>query len=380
MNGEFMENLTHIVTITDYSSQGEGVARLDDGRVVFVHGAARGDTCKIAIISEQSRSCRGEIVDIIEPSKHRIKPNCPAYPMCGGCDFRHITYEEELNAKIKRVNDALERLGGQDIRVNGIIATGQTDGYRNKVVFHTSSQGDTTQIGLYGTGTNDLVPIRHCLLLEDDLNIALGKLWDTRQKAGRNITLRTSRIINGDNFEIELDGLIFAASNESFFQVNNDAALLLFQKAREYADMSKNEMIIDLYCGVCSLTLFVGRDAGSALGVESNVVAVENAKANAKRNGFNHIDFICADAAKWDSAGINPDCVIVDPPRSGLSSIAVEKIHELSPERIVYVSCDPATLARDVMRLQNYESISISAIDMFPRTSNIECCLLLIRK
>ncbi|MCL2046986.1 MAG: class I SAM-dependent RNA methyltransferase [Oscillospiraceae bacterium] len=375
-----MENRTHIVTITDYSSQGEGVARLDNGRVVFVRGAARGDACQIAIISEQSRSCRGEIVDVIEASKQRIEPDCPVYPKCGGCDFRHITYEEELNAKLMRVNSALERIGGVSLRANEILATGRVDGYRNKAVFHTSGQGDNIEIGFYGASSHDLIPIRHCLLLEDDLNIALEKLCDTRLKAGENITLRAGNMMGEDQFEVELDGLIFEASMVSFFQVNSEAALLLFQRAREYASLAKNEMLVDLYCGVGSLTLFIGRDAGSALGVENNASAVDNARANAMRNGFEHIDFLCADAAKWDATGINPDCVIVDPPRSGLSSKAVEKMHELSPERIIYVSCDPATLARDVIRLSNYEAIAISAIDMFPRTSNIECCLLLVRK
>ena len=375
-----MDNSTHVVTITDYSSRGEGVARLDDGRVVFVHGAARGDVCKIRIISEQSRSCRGVIAEIIEPSKHRIEPDCPAYPLCGGCDFRHITYEEELAAKLKRVNDVLLRLAGQSIRVDEILATGQVEGYRNKAVFHTSKQGDAIEIGFYSTSSHDLVPIRRCMLLEDDLNIALEKLWAAPKNVGRNVTLRAENMVGDELFEIELDGLAFEASMESFFQVNNDAALLLFRKAREYADLSKREMLLDLYCGVGTLTLFAGRDAGSALGVEFNATAVENAKANAKRNGFVHIDFLCADAAKWESTGINPNCVIVDPPRKGLSVNAVKKMHELSPERIVYVSCDPATLARDIARLHNYKAKSISAIDMFPRTSNIECCLLLYRK
>jgi 23S rRNA (uracil1939-C5)-methyltransferase len=155
--------------------------------------------------------------------------------------------------------------------------------------------------------------------------------------------------------------------------------LLLYQKAREYADLSKNETLLDLYCGVGSLTLFVGRDAGSAFGIEINPDAVVAACDNAKYNDISHVDFICADTEKWDYAGICPDCVIVNPPRRGLAPGVIQKILELSPSRIVYISCDPATLARDIRRMRDYIVKDICAVDMFPRTANVECCCLLIK-
>ena len=354
------------VEIDGYTSGGEGVARLADGRVVFVYGAARGDILEIRLTEIKPRIARAEIVSIIKPSPYRIKPDCPVYPRCGGCDFRHITYEEELWAKLRRVNDAMRRIGGSSIQTNTILSTGQTDGYRNKAVFHS----DGVSHGFYARQSHDIVRVTHCKLLKEDINAALKDM-----SADDELTLRSGRNGISQSIEEELDGLIFEISG--FFQINTNAALLLFQKAREYAAMSKDETLVDLYCGVGALTLFIGRDAGQAYGVELNPKAVETAQKNARRNGLAHIQFFTADVGKWQNSPQNPDCLIVDPPRSGLSKTAIRKILELVPKRLVYISCDPATLARDIQRLTGYEPKKLCAVDMFPRTANIECCCLL---
>jgi len=357
---------TEIVAITGYGSGGEGVARLSDGRVVFVRGAARGDTAEIRLTKDLPRSARADIIRVLTPSPHRIEPDCPVFPECGGCDFRHITYEEELYAKLRRVNDALERIGGLSVRAGGILSTGQINGYRNKAVFHSNG----AESGFFECGSNKIVPVTCCLLLKDDINDALKQ-----RSSGGEITLRSGR--NGLNrpLEEELDGLVFHISG--FFQVNTEAALLLYQKVREFAAMKKNETLIDLYCGVGAMTLYVGRDARHALGIEQNFAAVETAKENARSNNLGHIEFLCADAAEWEAPVPDPDCVIVDPPRKGLSRGALRKILELSPKRVVYVSCDPATLARDLREFKGYEVKEVCVVDMFPRTANVECCCLL---
>jgi len=357
----------HTVKVTGYGSGGDGVARLDDGRAVFIRNAARDDVLEIELIKEQSRSVRAEIVRILTASPYRTEPDCPAYPECGGCDFRHITYEEELGAKLLRVNDALARIGGFPARAVEILRTGQTDGYRNKAVLHS----DGHFIGFYRSQSHGVVPIDRCLLLKDDLNDALKTL-----APGGDITLRSGRNGLFGPLEEELDGLVFQISG--FFQVNTGAALLLCQKVREYANLSKKETLIDIYCGVGTLTLYAGRDAGHALGVELDPAAVEAARENALQNKASHIDFLAADAAEWDTGIANPDCVIVDPPRKGLSPGVIRKILDLSPGRIVYVSCDSATLARDLRELKGYVVKDICAVDMFPRTANVECCCLLV--
>jgi len=393
--------MTHTVTITGYNSDGEGVSRLDDGRVVFIRGAARGDELEVELIQELSKIARATIVRVLTASPYRIEPDCPVYPECGGCDYRHIAYEEELYAKLSCVNDALRRIGGLSVQVSEILRTGQINGYRNKVTLHSGETSSGRSLGFYKARSRDVVPIEHCHLLKDDLNAAIKSLSMHKLMPESEVTLRSGRngvsrsfgkdssfSGNGEGsplLEEELDGLEFRI--EGFFQVNSEAAVVLFQKAREYAALTKDGTLLDLYCGVGALTLFVGRDAGFALGIEQNADAVSIARENALRNGFSHIDFVSADAADWSAEtsdlttdAAEPDCVIVDPPRKGLSTGAVSKILDLSPKRVVYISCNPATLARDLKALHGYGVRDICAVDMFPRTANIECCCLLERE
>ena len=355
------------VEIESYTSGGEGVARLGDGRVVFVSNAARGDILEIRLTEEKPRIARAEIVRMLKPSPYRTLPDCPVYPQCGGCDFRHITYEEELRAKLQRVNDALQRIGGSSVRAQEILSTGQIDGYRNKAVIHS----DGVSRGFYARQSHEIINIDHCRLLKEDINTALKDI-----PLGGELTVRSGRYGMSPPHEESLDGLVFGISG--FFQVNISAALLLFRKAREYAAMTKDETLVDLYCGVGTLTLFVGRDARQAYGVELDPEAVEKARENARRNGLEHVEFFAADAGKWEYGIGSPDCVIVDPPRSGLSKCAVRNILEFSPQCIVYISCDPATLSRDIRRFEGYSVKEICAVDMFPRTANVECCCLLV--
>jgi 23S rRNA (uracil1939-C5)-methyltransferase len=266
------------------------------------------------------------------------------------------------------------------LRADEILSTGQIDGYRNKAVFHTNVLDGKVVIGFYRTGSHTVCPVERCRLLHSDINEALTTLWKELPLAKGGVTIHSGYNSMSSQSEHVLDGLVFLASDASFFQINDDSALLLYNKSREYANLSAGEVLADLYCGVGAVTLFLGRDVKYALGVENNRVAVEDAQKNARRNGLGHIEFVNADVAKWDSSGLHADCVVTDPPRGGLSTGAVQKLLNMSPERIVYISCDPATLARDVKRLIDYEACRVCAVDMFPRTSNVECCLLLHRR
>jgi len=363
----------HTVKITGYNSSGEGVARLDDGRVVFVRNAARDDILEIEVIREQARVAWAKIIKITNPSPYRTEPDCSVYPECGGCDYRHITYEEELFAKLQFVNDALLRIGKFTNKVDQIINTGQKNGYRNKAVLHS----DGESLGFYKVQSHDVIPVEKCLLLKDDLNKALQNIKKPVRKPGE-ITIRSGRNGTTGSLEEDLDGLIFKLNG--FFQVNTEATKLLFRKAREYAALTKNETLIDLYCGVGAMTLFIGRDAGHAIGVENNSNAVNTARDNALRNNLSHIKFIHADVDESAYDITDPDCIIVDPPRKGLSKKAINKILSISPKRLIYISCNPATMARDLKELQGYKIKDISAVDMFPRTANVECCCLMVRE
>ena len=391
-----------VVSITDYNAGGEGVARMCDGRVVFVRGAVRGELCEIFLTSKQEKICRGEISRILEPSTHRIEPDCSVYSLCGGCDFRHITYDEELWAKLKRLNDALERIGGVSVRATEILTTGKINNYRNKAVFHirqgstntrlksvgNANNSDTANaadvanaaiIGFFRAGSHEVCSVKNCLLLRDELNAELSALWEKPPLSQSDVTLRVGSGGTKDHIEEILDGIIFRMSKTSFFQVNTEAALLLYQKAREFAGLSKDEVLVDIYCGVGTLTIFLGRDCSRALGIEIDKDSIRDARKNAKDGGFSNIDFICADASDFDISSLHPDCVVVDPPRRGLSKMVVNNILMAKPQRVVYISCDPATLARDIKLFHGYELISVCAVDMFPRTANVESCALLRR-
>ena len=352
-------NDKHTVEILDYSADGAGVARLGNGYVVFVDGAVRGDVCEIAITKALPRACCAKIEELIKPSAHRIKVDCPVFGRCGGCDYRHISYEEELFAKRKRVSDALRRIGSVEIEVEEILSTGKINGYRNNIQL----KSDKNKIGFYSKNSHEIVEIKKCLLVNEDMNEAI-------RQGSVNIRTTTEKI--GD--------LTFCISSEAFFQVNTEAALLLYEKAREYADLKPHEFLLDLYCGTGAITLFLGRGTKAALGVELNAAAIADAKENAARNGIKNVEFLCVDAAELDTSGLLPDCVTVDPPRKGLSPGALRKIEELAPARVIYISCDPATLARDIKRLESYEVKRASAVDMFPRTRHVECVVLLNRK
>jgi 23S rRNA (uracil1939-C5)-methyltransferase len=365
---------------------------------VFVRGAVRDELCEIFLTSQQARSCRGEIAHILEPSTYRIKPDCPVYPQCGGCDFRHITYEEELWAKFKRLNDALERIGGTtSVRASEILTTGKINNYRNKAVFHVRRNSSNTRlknaddsgdfditdiadIGFFRAGSHEICCVKSCLLLRDELNSELSKLWKKPPLSESEVTLRVGSGGTKEHVEEILDGITFKMSKTSFFQVNTEAALLLNQKAREFACLSKDEVLVDIYCGVGTLTIFLGRDCGRTVGVDVNKDSILDAKKNAKDGGFSNIDFVCADASDIDISPFRPDCIVVDPPRRGLSKTVVSNILKAKPKRVVYISCDPATLARDIKLLHGYELKSVCAVDMFPRTANVESCALLRRK
>ncbi|MCL1866498.1 MAG: 23S rRNA (uracil(1939)-C(5))-methyltransferase RlmD [Oscillospiraceae bacterium] len=384
-------NEIHTVEIIGYSFDGAGVAKLNSGCVVFVERAVRGDVCEVRITKVNPRSCRAEIVRLTKKSEHRIAPDCPVYNKCGGCDFRHISYKEELFAKKTRVNDALKRIGGVKIETEEVLTAGETDGYRN----HIQLKIDCGKVGFYSAASHTTVDIESCKLASPNANRVIRCLreWVRRNdirgvgtarirtsKDGVMTVLNADKVITLDSHPYiteVLDGLSFRISAESFFQVNSAGAEVLYKKALEFADLKPHEFLLDLYCGTGTITLFLGRDAGHALGVESNESAVENARINAELNGVHNAEFLCADVSDFDFSGLNPNCVVVDPPRKGLDSRTLRKILEMSPTRIVYISCDPATLARDVKLLTGYTVSRVCAVDMFPRTRHVECVIIL---
>lgn len=433
-------------TVEGYSSEGLGIVRLD-GAVVFVPRAVRGETVDLRITKVMKTAAAGEIVRIHKPSPERAEPECPYFGRCGGCDFQHLSYPEELWAKRRRVQDALARLGGSEVEVEAILGAKDPTHYRNKSQYPVGADGS---IGFYQARTHRVVPVARCLIqseISDRTAKAVGD-WMKRYKVSaydettgkglvRHIYVRVNRkgeslccvaangrqvprepelaamvlsaapgtvgvvlntntkkgnVILGDKYRTlwgrdflmdTLCGLEFKLSVPSFYQVNRDQAEALYGKALEYAALTGRETVLDLYCGTGTITLCLARRAGRAIGAEIVPPAIADARENAARNGIENAEFFCGDAAdvaaKLEGEGLRPDVVTVDPPRKGLSPEVIASIAAMGPERIVYVSCDPATLGRDVRIFTGfgYQAVRACAVDMFPGTRHVETVCLL---
>lgn len=442
------KNNIYTARIEGYSSEGLGIARID-GQVVFVHGAVRGELCRVLVMKVLKNAAFGKVTELLEPSPERREPDCPYYGRCGGCDFRHLSYREELWAKRQRVQDALTRLGGSDVEVEEILGAADPLYYRNKSQYPVSAG----KVGFYRARTHDVVDIEHCLIQKPQADAAAAALRDYLrdfavpsydEKTGRGLLrhlyVRTNRrgeslvcvLANGerlpheeelvgrlrravpdcvgvvlgvntrrgntilgeryrtlwgaDTLEDELCGLTFRLSVPSFYQVNRDQAEVLYRKAVEYAGLTGGELVVDLYCGAGTITQVMAGGAGRVIGAEIVPEAIEDARENARRNGIENVEFFCGDAAQlaadFAGRGLRPDVICVDPPRKGLAPGVIAAAAQMAPQRVVYVSCDPGTLGRDVKRFAEYgyRVQRAAACDLFPGTRHVETvCLLVLR-
>lgn len=440
------------LTVSGYTSDGEGVGRID-GAVVFVPHAIAGETVRVRIVNVGKTAAHGEITEILSPSAHRIQPDCALFGACGGCDFRHMDYAEELSLKRQRVYDALTRIGGFSINSLEITGAAVTDGYRNKVQYPVCSGKGGAVAGFYQSRTHKVVDVKTCRLqpeCADRVRAAVLSFmkkenipgYDEKTHTGivRHIYLRVGKVsgeilcciaancknfpkkqafaaalleavpeltsiqisynekrgntVLGDRFETiygtdtisdTLCGLDFSLSPQAFYQVNHDQAEVLYEKAVSFAGLDGTQTVLDLYCGAGTITLRLARQAKFAYGVEIVAGAIENAKANACRNNLKNTEFFCVDAGnaakKFANDGTKLDVIVVDPPRKGLSPDVVEAIVQMAPEKVVYVSCDPATLARDLKSLcaGGYALRRAEAVDLFPRCAHVETVVLLSR-
>lgn len=445
---ELAKNQLHTVTITGYTAEGLGVARAD-GQVIFVHGGVRGERCVIRILKVLKHMAYGRVEELLEPSPARREPDCPHFPACGGCDFRHISYEEELEAKRRRVEDALRRVGGVEIGVEEILGCEAIDGYRNKAQFPVSADG---RAGFFRARSHQVIPALDCRLQAPQANAAAAAVeaylkdfdvpaYDESSGGGllRHIYIRTNylgqslvclvvnggslpheaelvrrirdacpdvagillntnvrdtNVVLGDSYRViwggdvltdVLCGLRFRLSAPAFYQVNRVQAERLYGKAVEYAALTGQETVLDLYCGAGTITLAMARYARQVIGVEIVPEAIENARQNAAANGIQNASFFSGDARdiarKLAAEALRPQVVVVDPPRRGLDSDVIRTIAEMEPERVVYVSCDPGTLARDVKRFADcqYAVMRAAAVDLFARTRHVETVVLMSR-
>ena len=443
------KNQEYTVTVEGYSGEGAGVARID-GFVVFVSGALRGEVCRILILKVLKSAAFAKVLEVLAPSPHRIAPDCPYFPRCGGCTYRHMDYAEELALKRRRVQDNLARIGGSEVEVEEILGAAETRRYRNKAQYPVSPDG---RVGFYRARTHEVIDTRECLLVKPEADAAAEAVrqymrdfraagYDERTGRGllRHVYVRSNTkgesliclLVNGkrlpheaelverlrracpkavgivlgentrrdnvilgeryrtlwgaDRLEDVLCGRVFRLSVPSFYQVNREQAERLYAKAIEYAQLTGEETVLDLYCGAGTITLALASHAKRVLGAEIVPEAIDDARENAARNGVGNAEFFCGDASdvakKLAQENLRPDVITVDPPRKGLAEDVVESIARMQPERVVYVSCDSATMARDVKRFAalGYRAVRACAVDLFPRADHVETVVLLSRE
>lgn len=441
--------------ITDLNNLGNGVGRID-GQVVFVRGAVSGDRVRASVIKVNKSFAVAKLLDIIEPSRDRIgESSCKSPLSCGGCVYRHITYERELELKREYVKAAFSKVGLADVNVLPVLSTGRVRGYRNKGQYPVAKGKNGIYAGFYATKTHNVTPAEDCMIQNPEFSAILRfvcefadrnawSIYDEESGRGllRHIYLRIGErtgqimlcfVVNGnklpnerglaseiaerfpnvvsvminenrestnvvlgdkyrrlfgkDGIEDELCGLRFFISPDSFYQVNRDGAELLYTKAAELADLSGNEILMDLYCGTGTIGLSMASRVRRLCGIEIVESAVECARENAERNGIANASFVCADAGDSDvilaaAGGVRPDVVVIDPPRKGSTRELVECLASLEVPRVVYVSCVPDTLARDCVWFEEcgYLIGDVHPVDMFSRTGHVESVVCLSLK
>ena len=412
---------------------GDGIAHDPEGRAVFVRKGCPGDTVQARIVETHKRYSRAEIVDILDPSDHRVEPRCPYFGSCGGCQWQHVGYETQLSSKRQSVADALARIGHLDVDVVGpILPSSRTYGYRNRVEL-TFEPGPPARLGYVGADDRDLVPVETCDLLPDawravprsiagalrylsgEAGLAVDRvavrvstsldsseidLWGptgsfprravggtladaTRADIVTRVMVRHDRgpravagveVLAGRGRWMErVWGFDLAVSAPSFFQVNTSAAEKLVDAVLEALAPSPAEHVVDAFCGVGTFTLPIASRGPHVTAIETSGSALRDLRRNLERAG------LVADVAPGDVTRVlerlGPfDKIVLDPPRAGLDEGVVTSLAALGPKRIVYVSCDPATFARDSARLcaGDYQLTGVTPVDLFPQTYHVE--------
>lgn len=398
-----------MIEITQLDHNGRGIGKINN-KIAFIENSLPGEVVDIKITKEKKNFIEGEVIKYIKLSNKRVESTCPYFNKCGGCDLLHISYEESLKFKKEKIQNIINRYLNKDININNIVECDNNFYYRNKTTFQVKEN-----IGFYKNKTYDIIPIDKCLISSKLINDSIKYLKKLELKYINKIICKTSNnqlmiiietnkdnlnincikniatsiyiknnnnytLVHGEKYIIEeVDNFKYLVSPDSFFQINIDICTKLYSKIKEYVGTNNN--ILDLYCGTGSISIFVS-EKNNVLGVEINEYAINDAKENAKLNNIKNINFICGESGKIiNNIDFNPDVIIVDPPRSGLSRETIDNIFKSKSKKLIYVSCDPMTLVRDLNILEaEYNIIELTPFDMFPNTKHVECLCYLLRK
>lgn len=439
--GELVE-----VEITDLSDSGDGVGRFEQ-RVVFVPDTVTGDRVRVRLVRVKPQYAQGKVHELLQPSPHRIRPSCIVADKCGGCQWQHVAYDYQLQAKRNHIVQALERIGGfhHEITIDSVLNVSQPLDYRNKATYplRRSATGQV-QAGYYQKGSHQIVNLNQCPIQDQRLNPLLADVKQDLQTRGwgiydeklhrgkvRHLSLRIGRRtgeilltlvardanlagleeqaqqwldkypdlvgvalnLNADRTNAifgketrtiagqpylreEFAGVKFHILPDTFFQVHTEQAEALLEVILDRLDLKGTETVVDAYCGVGTLTLPIAKKVKMAIGLEIQPEAVEQAQRNAELNHLENVTIETGTVEKiLQALEVHPDIVLLDPPRKGCDPAVIEALREIKPERIVYVSCNPATLARDLKLLcesGTYQLERVQPADFFPQTAHVE--------
>jgi len=453
------KNDEYIVEIIDNGFQGEGIAKID-GITVFINEAIKGEKIKIKILKVLKNFAYGKIIEILESSKARKAPDCNTYSRCGGCNLRHIEYNETLKIKKAIVENCLYKELKKEIKVEDVIGMKEPIYYRNKLQYPVGvTQDNKITMGVYSARTHSIIPTQKCFIqnevcqeiandilefarahnisayneetlkgtlrhiiirigvktgevlvtlvlndnnLKDEEKLVdyLTKKHPNVKTIAKNFNKKNTNVILGDKTEIIYGpGFIYDILGEykfkisplSFYQVNPIQTEILYNTAVQHVGATigrpqNNNIALDLYCGIGTIGIFASKYFKKVYGIEIIEQAIENAKENAKINNVENIEFYAGDVEKVlpeiiKKENLKPNIIFVDPPRKGLDKNTIETILNLEPKKVIYISCNPATLARDIAMLEEkYELKEVQPVDMFPWTSHVECVTVLYLK
>ncbi len=445
------KNQEYVVDIIDNGFEGEGIAKIDNF-TIFIPGTIKGEKVRILIVKVLSSHGFGKVVEIIEKSQARQDVDCNTYKRCGGCNLRHVKYEETLKMKQNAVQSLVNKTLKNKIKVKETVGMENPLHYRNKAQYPIgiNKQGDPI-IGVFANRTHEVIPIDNCLIQNKkseeiakfivefikEKNISIydektgkGLVRHIVTKVGiktgeimcvivinghkipdenelvenlktrypeikaivKNINMKNTNVILGqENINLYGNGYIedilgeykFKISPLSFYQVNPVQAEKLYNLGVSMAEITKDDVVFDLYCGIGTISLFMSKFAKKVYGIEIVEEAVKMAKENAKNNNVLNTEFFAGDVEivlddLINNKGLKADVVMFDPPRKGLDKKSIDNILNIRPKKIVYISCNPATLIRDLADFENeYDIKTIIPVDMFPFTSHVECCSVL---
>lgn len=429
--------------IDSLSNQGAGVGRWQ-GLAVFVPGALPQETARVRVRRCKKSYAEADLLSLQKAAPQRCQPPCPVFAACGGCLLQHLAPQAQLSWKRLWLQDALRRIGGLELDVPAIPPAAPF-AYRNRVQLHVAWQGERLQLGFYARDSKDLVPVTHCLLMRPllhDLACLLPQYLPAYQhqlQDLKHVVLRCNsegsqalisfvglpaspaltalakdlqaaeprlvsvwanggppvygiyggswhKLLGAEHLQEQLGPLRLSLSAAAFVQVNPEQTLLLYEQARNFAALTGAETVLDLYSGIGSVALYLARQARQVIGVEEYAPAVRDAERNAALNGSENCRFIAARAEQalpqLVAEGQQAQVAILDPPRAGCAAAVLQAVAALGVQRIIYISCDAATLARDLRLLGGwgYQAQEIRAFDLFPQTGSLESVTLLLRE